>query len=644
MKRPLTALFVAAALSVPATCQPASPSGEPAGGRAPEEPFFEPPPPHVARRVSALIERLRGPTSLRERSEILDLLVDQGSAAIPLLIAEMERRSDETQAEMVYALGAIGDPAVIPVLEKRVPRQSGRPQLELYYSLALAGDESALSRALRSTHATMLFGEGGNVIDYIAGALGPRAVPVLIREIPNRASSSRIAGLGALGTIADASAAEFLIEWAERPEMLDRRYAIIALARIGDPRALPVLVEALGDEEPAVREAAAEGLGYIHRREAVAPLAARLSKLQPGPEWDAVIWSLGLTGGPDAARVLVEAYRRLPPGERNLVLQALGNSRDAAALDPLTESALTGGPTAGELAVEGLRKLDDRPAATERLLRVCTESRSSGASLLAAVELAARAEPRATPCIMQALRKDLERQRGLSQEALQILESLPESANLGAAEAISSLVEDVTAPALAYRLRTTASGIRRVVELGSEVEPWLELMESGSSDEVDLAIRRLGALGDPRAVEPLTRAFGRIEPERGHLVVEALGRIGSERGTPFLVSLLTSDVYRLDVLARARAGAALALARYAKSAHAGDALESAFLAERGRLFSPIMALARIEGREGIPRLLELKTVLMRRRDKLSLERHEKVNWAIRMLRAGEEIPLSAVTE
>ena len=54
------------------------------------------------------------------------------------------------------------------------------------------------------------------------------------------------------------------------------RNAAIALGNHHDPRAVPVLVESLADEEPLIRGAAAWALGRIGTAGAIAALQARL--------------------------------------------------------------------------------------------------------------------------------------------------------------------------------------------------------------------------------------------------------------------------------------------------------------------------------------------------------------------------------
>jgi HEAT repeat protein len=183
-----------------------------------------------------------------------------------------------------------------------------------------------------------------------------------------------------------------------------------------------------------------------------------------------------------------------------------------------------------------------------------------------------------------------------------------------------------------------------VAERGDDVAPWVELLSSGTPLEVDLAIRRLGDLGDPRAIDPLCRLFGRIEPERSWVIPEALGKIGSERATLFLTQLLTDEIYLVPSLERTRTAAARALARYSKSPAAAQALRQSYLHDQGRFLVALLAYARIKGPAAIKDLVELNALQLAHRANGQAARHERVNWVIRQLRAGTEIPLEMVVD
>ncbi len=603
---------------------------------------FREPSESLKRRVADIYERLKMAQTNQERSNVIDQLTDAGPEAIPILLAELDKNVRSTWAATVFALGAIGDPRVIPVLERELTHQRGRVYMEVLYALSLAGEPSALLRAMRSTNANVIFDHSATAVDFIAGAKGPEAVPYLMREIPRRAPLGRQAGLGALGTICDDSALPFLLTWSRREDPIERRYALIALARIGAPRAIPRMMEALADKDDRVREAAVEGLGYLRAKEATPALIELLAAENPAKIRQSALWSLGLIGGSNATEALLAIWPDAPVPERALLLKALGKRRDPVSAPLLTRIA--NGPDALSLdAARALVRIEGTQA-SDAMLAVCTAAVNLDAGLAVSGELVRRGDPRAVPCVLKWLKEEIDLRHRLSPLAEEILQTLPHDAARSAAESLEALARDIAAPALAHKVRAAAESVRLVNELGPEIDPWLNLLESGTPHEVELAINQLGSLGDPRAVGPLRRLFGQIEASRAHLIPAALGRIKSERATPFLISLLTDDLYRVPTLRRAREEAAAALARCSGQEHVARALREAFLAERGTLFVPLMSLAKIRGKAAIPELLELKTLLLRKRGADQVLRHERVNWAIRMLRAGQEIPYEEIRD
>ncbi|MBP7147503.1 MAG: HEAT repeat domain-containing protein [Acidobacteria bacterium] len=622
---------------------PGLPWAAPADEPTPAAPQFAPPSASTARRVGQLLDRVRAAENSLERQQLEDEIVDVGPQAIPLLLTELERRSPATRESMVYALGAIGDPRVIPILRRELSNQSGLAYQEVLYALALAGDDTALLQAMRSAGSASMLQAGATALDYIAGSVGPRAVPLLMQEIPRRAEEARAAGLGALGTICDASAVDFLLEWSRQKAPIDRRFAIVALARIGDPRAAGRVREALADPDASVRNAAAEGIGYMRDAQAVPQLVGMMQGPAQSETRYFAVWSLGLIGGDTAARALARALETARPDETALLVQALGNTRSELVIEPLAKLALAPDRNNSLLASQALARIPG-DAARAKLLEIACNTQVHEAGLDAARELVERRDPRAVPCVLQRVREEIERNQGIGPEADALLTRLQALAPPSTAESLDAMAEATPAPAIQHRLLGAAHAVRMVNELGNDVGPWLELLENGSPLEIDLAVERLGELGDARAVEPLRRLFGRIEPERAYRIPQALGRIGSERATPFLIALITDDLYRVPSLAEARKQAACALARAPASGHVPDALREAFVAEGGTTVVPLLAYARTRGAAAIPDLVALKSQLLRRRNPAAVERHERVNWALRMLRAGREIPLEELKD
>ena len=112
----------------------------------------------------------------------------------------------------------------------------------------------------------------------------------------------------------------------------------------------------------------------------------------------------------------------------------------------------------------------------------------------------------------------------------------------------------------------------------------------------------------------------------------------------FLISLLTDTLYRVHSLSRARDEAAIALAKITREPHAADALLRAYELDGARNVIPLLAYAHMRGRAGIPELLDKKALLFRIRSREQASRHERLIWAIRMLRSGREVPISEIRD
>lgn len=100
-------------------------------------------------------------------------------------------------------------------------------------------------------------------------------VPALARNLFDPAHNVRVTAISSLGRIANAAAAEALLDKANDREFLTA--VVGALGRIRDPRAAEAVVRHLADYDPRVRAAAATALGESGDAEASARLTACLS-------------------------------------------------------------------------------------------------------------------------------------------------------------------------------------------------------------------------------------------------------------------------------------------------------------------------------------------------------------------------------
>ena len=97
-----------------------------------------------------------------------------------------------------------------------------------------------------------------------------------------------------------------LLEMLHHAQYPVRQMAALALGDVGDPRAVPDLVQSLGDPQDVVRQAAAHSLGKIGAKEAVEPLLKSLAD-ESDIVRNAAVKALGLIGDPRALPALMRA-------------------------------------------------------------------------------------------------------------------------------------------------------------------------------------------------------------------------------------------------------------------------------------------------------------------------------------------------
>jgi HEAT repeat protein len=193
-------------------------------------------------------------------------------------------------------------------------------------------DPDALTSASRAIVATV---EQNRDVRPNLTRLQGRLQHLLKAEDPAlRAAAVSLAGLG--GGVVPASALLPLAATTSAPHV--REAALVALGRIGAPEAEPVLLEALGDADPAIQELAADALLALGGRRALERLLEYVSGEEDG-----------------AARARIAARLKLPPVE-------------SAHFGPLVDAALhrldTGDPAYELLVALKLELLESRTRVT----------------------------------------------------------------------------------------------------------------------------------------------------------------------------------------------------------------------------------------------------------------------------------------
>ncbi len=380
--------------------------------------------------VALMLTVLDDPEWSRRRGAAWALGVLGDQAAVPGLVLAMEDSDGLVRRESAVALGLIRDPAALPGLlntlnDPELPvRRAVAAAIANWGEAALPALHERLAQAppeQRMALADILGGLGAaDAVGPLLGlaqdsdasvraaavmALGklaqPEAVPVLGECLSDTAQPPNAdepicylaaAALTAIGTpealaVVDAwrtgktpagieavteqaaAASEFdvLLVQLVSPDWETRRDAVSALALRGDRTYLPLIAEALTDEDTQVRWAAARALGDFSYDPAAAD--ALITSLAD-PEAlvaDEAVSSLARIGSP-VVPALITALRSKDPNVRAAAVDALARIGDPAAIKPLKKLSKdkTAAPREGEtiavLAAAAVARLSAGPA------------------------------------------------------------------------------------------------------------------------------------------------------------------------------------------------------------------------------------------------------------------------------------------
>ena len=140
------------------------------------------------------------------------------------------------------------------------------------------------------------------------------------RALAQQADEALVGVLARLLAAADARRfdAPLLGDALQHPDPAVRRQAALAAGRIGDPAAVDLLVGALADSIPAVRAAAAFGLGLLHQARATGPLVTLARAAAPDQQGDPeiqAVTALARIGGDSGARAIQQLLDLAAPGQ-----------------------------------------------------------------------------------------------------------------------------------------------------------------------------------------------------------------------------------------------------------------------------------------------------------------------------------------
>ncbi|MCC6557198.1 MAG: HEAT repeat domain-containing protein [Polyangiaceae bacterium] len=320
------------------------------------------------------------------RRAVARALGELGDArAVSALMLALQDTATEVRVEAVTALGRLRSDeatlAIAPLVDASDPDAGGRPAFPgappspaggatrgqvreaALRALGRIGSEAAVKALLGALAQDDPAAPRSTVREALVSA-GKPAVQALVAVISGSPSGNAGAGAAlALGQLKAKEGQGAIVRGMQRG-VVPLRHGLRALAELGDPGALPTVLELLGDDDPSVRrEAIRAAMALLDPARAdgraVDPARALLEDAAtPLDERVELVKLLGRTGAPRARDVLLPLLKAKQAPLRLAALTALGSA----------------GPTADEGAPRSTLRGSARPAA----LRPRTPTRPSG--------------------------------------------------------------------------------------------------------------------------------------------------------------------------------------------------------------------------------------------------------------------------
>ncbi len=189
-----------------------------------------------------------------------------GVSHLSRLVSDPDRRVREMAA---FSLGEIGDPAGADALFAFANGDDAGVAAEAVEAISklAARDKSLLPRYLDLTAENRPEGVRARAVRFLFRWEDDLASAAAMRALGAASDAVRQEGAFSLQRRPYAPAREQLLLVMNDPNTLTRAYATAALGRIGDPSALPALLDALGDMHPWVRTNAAIAIGRVAEKD-----------------------------------------------------------------------------------------------------------------------------------------------------------------------------------------------------------------------------------------------------------------------------------------------------------------------------------------------------------------------------------------
>lgn len=245
-----------------------------------------------------------------------------------LLLAGCGRVEKEIPLDQVIAAAKTGDAAATRDLVRRFAHPDPLVSEKAWEAVVALGDaaEPALIEGLSAANPS--------VAEFCAGALGGRAARAAVDPLTKALKTwplRRYVAAWALGEIGDPRAIPALVGALGDRDVEVRRYVARALVKFGRD-ATPALLKALDDPADQTRRYAVRALGEIRDPDSATALLALSGKV----DRDVHLWALGRLGDRRGFEIVAAAAADPEPNVRLAAIQALNDLGDERAVPVLT--------------------------------------------------------------------------------------------------------------------------------------------------------------------------------------------------------------------------------------------------------------------------------------------------------------------
>jgi len=472
------------------------------------------------RAVEPLVEALNNKDSMviYSASAALQKL---GALAVPAMTARLDSDNTEFVALLVENLGRMGDSqAVMPLCRLLSQKVSYKVRMAVVKALGDIRDPRAI-KPLIHVMKEKFSAERHLAMEPLV-KIGAAALEPLLAELKNDDPDVVRIAVAALVKIGDPRATESLIDVFRTTDSNAIRISLAAaLGKIGDKKAIPVLLAALNDEMPVVRRLAAVSLAKIGK-----PAVDELVKILKNGDSPALRKSaalvLGKIGDAQAVAPLIAALEDFDVKVRINAAHALGRLDDENAVLPLIKLLHNYSLTLSKAAAKALVSLDDKaiPHLISQLEKDAANPNTPYKSALTANVLARTCSAAVEPLIELIQKSDNATLRTAAADTL---------AQIGK-PAVELLIKELTRANLAFQ--SPLENILARIGLPA-LEPVIGLMESADQLQRRTAIAILGDMWEESAEEPLISALAdwknRILAAKGLNAMEWEPQFASER-------------------------------------------------------------------------------------------------------------------